>query len=131
MRCTWPRRHLCSCTGRRDSEASVMRARDLMTPNPVTLAPQARIAEAWDLMRELEIRHVPVVADGALIGMLSDRDLARLDMGRLLSFETPELVREELTIPIAKVMHPDVIVGGPETGLGEIIYLLLEHNVGA
>ena len=39
-----------------------MRARDLMTPNPVTLTPQARIAEAWDLMRELEIRHVPVVA---------------------------------------------------------------------
>ena len=108
-----------------------MRARDLMTPNPVTLTPQARIAEAWDLMRELEIRHVPVVADGSLIGMLSDRDLARLDMGRLLAFETPEMLREELATPIAKVMHPDVIVVGPETGLGEIIELLLEHKVGA
>src|SRR5262245_25412013 len=40
----------------------MMRARDLMTPNPVTVAPQASIAEAWDLMRELEIRHIPVVA---------------------------------------------------------------------
>ena len=108
-----------------------MTARDLMTPNPVTLAPQARIAEAWDLMRELEIRHVPVVADGALIGMLSDRDLGRLDMSRLLAFETPEMLREELATPIAKVMHPEVIVIGPEAGLGEIIELLLEHKVGA
>jgi CBS domain-containing protein len=108
-----------------------MRARDLMTPTPATLAPQARIAEAWDLMRDLEIRHVPVVADGALIGMLSHRDLARLDIGRLLAFETPEMLREELATPIGKVMHPDVIVIGPETELGEIIDLLLEHKVGA
>jgi CBS domain-containing protein len=108
-----------------------MRARDLMTPTPATLAPQARIAEAWDLMRDLEIRHVPVVADGALIGMLSHRDLARLDIGPLLAFETPEMLREELATPIGKVMHPDVIVIGPETELGEIIDLLLEHKVGA
>ena len=108
-----------------------MTARDLMTPNPVTVSPQARIAEAWDLMRELEIRHLPVVADGALIGMLSDRDLAHLDMSRMLAFDAPELIRQELATPIAKVMHPDVIVVGPESGLGEIVDLFLEHKVGA
>jgi acetoin utilization protein AcuB len=108
-----------------------MRARDLMTPNPVTVAPQARIAEAWDLMRELDIRHVPVVAGGALVGMLSDRDLARLDMTGVLSSDAPEVLRQELAAPIAKVMHPDVIVVEPETGLGEIVDLLLEHKVGA
>jgi CBS domain-containing protein len=37
------------------------------------------------LMSELEIRHVPVVEDGALVGMLSDRDLARLDIARMLA----------------------------------------------
>ena len=51
-----------------------MIARDLMTANPVTVDPKASIAEAWDLMREMAIRHVPVVQDGALVGMLSDRD---------------------------------------------------------
>ena len=84
-----------------------MRARDFMTANPVTVAPQARIAEAWDLMRELEIRHMPVVADGALVGMLSDRDLAHLDMTSMLTLDTPEVLRQELATPIAKVMHPD------------------------
>jgi CBS domain-containing protein len=108
-----------------------MRARDLMTPNPVTVAPQARIAEAWDLMRELEIRHIPVVANGALVGMLSDRDLAHLDMTRVLTSDAPEVLRQDLATPIAKVMHPDVIGVELETGLGEIVDLLIEHKVGA
>jgi CBS domain-containing protein len=108
-----------------------MRARDLMTPNPVTIAPQACIAEAWDLMRELEIRHIPVVASGALVGMLSDRDLAHLDMTSVLSADASEVLRQELATPIAKVMHPDVIGVELETGLREIVDLLLEHKVGA
>src|SRR5262245_25228499 len=57
----------------------MMAVRDLMTPNPVTVTPQTTLAEVWDLMRELEIRHLPVVEDNSLIGMVSDRDLAHLD----------------------------------------------------
>lgn len=107
-----------------------MRARDLMTPNPVTLSPQASVAEAWDLMRELEIRHVPVVAGGAVVGMLSDRDLARLDMTRMLALKETDAPRE-LATPIVKLMNPDVIFAEPETGLREIVELFLEHKVGA
>ena len=66
-----------------------MIARDLMTPNPLTVTPQASIAEAWDVMRELAVRHVPVVEDGALVGMLSDRDLALVRALRLPTFEYP------------------------------------------
>jgi len=110
---------------------NLMTARDLMTPNPVTVAPQARVVEVWDLMRELEIRHVPVVEDGALVGMLSDRDPARLDMFRMLASDGADALRQELATPIVKVMNSDVIVVEPETGLDEIIELLLEHKVGA
>ena len=42
-----------------------MKARDVMTPNPITVTPQATLAEVWDLMREADIRHVPVVAGEA------------------------------------------------------------------
>ena len=96
-----------------------MIARDLMTPNPTTVTPQASIAEAWELMRELEIRHVPVVQDGALVGMLSDRDLARLDIARMLA------------LPIVNVMSSDVIAVEPESELSELVDLLIEHRVGA
>jgi acetoin utilization protein AcuB len=108
-----------------------MTARDLMTPNPATTTPDAKLAEAWDLMRDLEIRHVPVVERGTLVGMLSDRDLAHLDMSRTLAVEGAEGLREELGAPIINVMSADVICVDAETELTDIVELLLEHKVGA
>ncbi len=108
-----------------------MTAHDLMTPNPVTVSPKASIAEVWDLMRELDIRHVPVVEDDALVGMLSDRDLARLNVTRVLAVEGAAALRQELATPIVNVMSSDVIVVEPETELGDVIDLLVEHKVGA
>ena len=108
-----------------------MTARDLMTPNPVTVTPQASVAEVWDLMRELEIRHVPVVDRGALVGLVSDRDLAQFDLGRLLAIEGAEALRRELGTAVVKVMSADVIAVDPETELDEIVELLVEHRIGA
>lgn len=49
---------------------------DLMTPKPITVAPEAPVHEAFELMQERRIRHVPVVdAAGALQGIVSQRDL--------------------------------------------------------
>lgn len=108
-----------------------MIARDLMTPDPLTVTPQASIAEVWDLMREVDVRHVPVVQAGALVGMLSDRDLARVDMARLLKAEGAEALRKELATPIVGVMSSDVISVEPETEVGDVIALLLDHKIGA
>lgn len=108
-----------------------MIARDLMTPNPETVTPETSIAEVWDLMRELDVRHVPVVRGGTLVGMLSDRDLAHVDVGRVLTVEGADALRRELTTPVIKVMSSDVICAEPETELGDVVGLLLEHKVGA
>jgi acetoin utilization protein AcuB len=108
-----------------------MIARDVMTPNPLTVTPQASIAEAWDVMRELAVRHVPVVEDGALVGMLSDRDLAQVDIARVLKAEGADALREELETPIVGVMSSHVISVEPETELDDVISLLLEHKIGA
>lgn len=48
---------------------------DHMTREVVTTAPDATAADVLALCRERRIRHVPVVEDGELVGMVSDRDL--------------------------------------------------------
>jgi acetoin utilization protein AcuB len=108
-----------------------MTARDVMTSNPVTVTPQASLAEVWDLMRELKIRHVPVARAGVLAGMVSDRDFSGLDVARVLTVEGADALRKELATPVINVMSADVICVEPETGLGDVIDLLLEHKVGA
>ena len=67
-----------------------MEARDAMTLNPVTVTPRATLGEVWNLMREADIRHVPIVDAGA-IGMLSDRDLGSLDAVAVLTTEDADL----------------------------------------
>ncbi len=108
-----------------------MTARDLMTPDPITVTPDASISDVWDLMSEHDIRHVLVVQDGALVGMLSSRDLPLADILRLLSVEGAVALNRELAKPVSKIMSRDVISVEPEARAIDIVRLLLEHKVGA
>jgi acetoin utilization protein AcuB len=108
-----------------------MKARDVMTPNPITVAPDATLAEVWDLMREADIRHVPVVQAGALVGMVSDRDLALLDVAQVLTTEGADALRRTLATPVVTMMSSDVIFVEMDDDLDDVIELMLEHKVGA
>jgi acetoin utilization protein AcuB len=107
-----------------------MQAHDVMTPNPLTVSPDATVAEVWDLMRERGVRHLPVVERGSLVGILSDRDLARFDVGRLLT-DGAETLRRELGTPAVTVMSGDVVTVEPEAELGEVVDLLVDNRIGA
>ena len=108
-----------------------MTARELMTSNPATVTPQATIAEAWDLMRELDVRHLPVVDGDVLVGMLSDRDLGTVDVSRVLTEAGADTLRRHLSRPVIQLMSTDVVAAEPETELSDLLTLLLEHRVGA
>jgi acetoin utilization protein AcuB len=108
-----------------------MKARDVMTPSPITVTPEATLAEVWDLMREADIRHVPVVKGGVLVGMVSDRDLASLDVARVLTADGADALRRALATPVVTVMSADVIFVEMEDDLDDVIELMLEHKVGA
>ncbi len=49
--------------------------RAYMTPDPITLPPDHSPSEAAQIMTERKFRHIPVVEDGELIGIVSIRDL--------------------------------------------------------
>jgi len=53
----------------------MLRVRDSMTRDVFTLGPEASAAEAWALCNDHNIRHVPVVEEDRLVGLVSDRDL--------------------------------------------------------
>ncbi|HEY8339245.1 MAG TPA: CBS domain-containing protein [Egibacteraceae bacterium] len=54
---------------------AAMRVREWMSPDPVTAEPTTTVAEARHLLHYYGIRHLPVVEDGRVVGMVSDRDL--------------------------------------------------------
>jgi len=70
----------------------MLRVRDSMTRGVVTLGPEASAAEAWSVCEVNNIRHVPVVQEGRLVGLVSDRDLRDVRGGDRES-DTPRWVR--------------------------------------
>ena len=48
-----------------------------MTANVLTIAPEATVQEVMDLFAERRCRHLPVVQDGALVGLISIGDVSR------------------------------------------------------
>jgi CBS domain-containing protein len=53
------------------------RVREIMTSPVTTVSPQHSLRETMQLMTEHRIRHVPVVEDGAVVGLLSIGDLVK------------------------------------------------------
>jgi acetoin utilization protein AcuB len=70
----------------------MLRVRDSMTRDVITLGPEASAAEAWALCKEHDIRHLPIVQEGQLVGLVSDRDLRDVRGGDRES-DTPRWVR--------------------------------------
>lgn len=50
---------------------------DLMTPNPITVTADTTIEECMQIMTQRKIRHLPVLEDGKLTGMISIGDVVR------------------------------------------------------
>ena len=107
-------------------------ARSLMTQDPITLPVNAKVREAARILRTLDIRHLPIVdADGALVGMLSDRDLRNLDVPLMDGGEYLGNVRMALDASVSSLMSSDVLSVSPESDVAEIVELMLEYKVGA
>jgi acetoin utilization protein AcuB len=60
------------------NETKSMSVADRMTPEPTTVSPQDSLATAKALMDAEQFRELPVLEQGKLVAILTDRDLLRL-----------------------------------------------------
>ena len=51
--------------------------REIMTPDPLVIAPERTIKECLIIMTERQVRHLPVVEDDAVIGVISIGDVGK------------------------------------------------------
>ncbi len=95
-----------------------MRVQDIMTKSVRSIPSNLDTAAARHTMKSARVRHLVVVDDGRVIGVLSQRDLGG--------------TREE-SLPagtVQAVMHSHVVVAAPETSVREAANLLRGHNIG-
>ena len=99
--------------------------RDWMTRNLVTLSPEASVAEALTLCRERRIRHIPILEEGRLVGIVSDRDL-RDASPALGDAERASALQETR---IGDVMSREVITADPQDSIENAAQEMYEHKI--
>jgi len=108
-----------------------MKVKKWMTTNPFVLAADQPIKVAVQQQVENRIRHMPVVRNNALVGILTDRDLKRA-LPSVMAGATPEEYRAfmERTL-VSEVMTPNPITCEPETDLRDAVRIFVEHKFGS
>jgi CBS domain-containing protein len=79
-----------------------MKAQDAMVRQIIHLTPQETLLDAWMLMEHFGIRHILVLEEDELVGLVSDRDVFRYGQTREEGMWVPPL-------PIVEVMTKDIL----------------------
>lgn len=95
---------------------------EFTTPNPVTAAEGMPVGDLQDLMHKHGIRHLPVVRDGRVVGLVSDRDVrVALGLG----------VEHRIQVRAADLMSTDLLVVEAAQPLDRVALAMSERKVGS
>ena len=99
--------------------------------SPVTSLPSsARLLDAGLLLRAGRIRHIPIIDNGKLVGILSDRDIQRCTPSMLTRVSAEEYNSIFEDTPVAQVMTREPQHISPDAPLHEAAALLHEGKLG-
>jgi CBS domain-containing membrane protein len=104
--------------------------REIMMGSPVTLKPDETLDLANDVISLGRIRHIPVVEDGRLIRLLSERDLMGAAATTIFSLKKKSKSALLKTFLIKDVMKKKVVTVTPETPIKSAAHLMKAIRIG-
>jgi CBS domain-containing protein len=117
-----------------------MLVRDVMTPRPMTIDPEAPVATAVAVMRERRLRHLPVVDEaGRLVGIVTDRDLRSAMFGPAVMDYLPSTQRGRLRalaanlddVRVGHVMTWQPVTIGPNAPMAQAAAIMADARLGS
>lgn len=97
-----------------------MKISDLMTPDPVTCLPTTNLAQAAALMLQGDCGILPVVENGKIRGVVTDRDL-------FIALGTRD--QQPSTVTVADVMHGPLFTCSPEDDVDAVLDIMKAHAI--
>jgi acetoin utilization protein AcuB len=96
------------------------RIENWMTPSPYTISAEVSLKFAGDAMRTRNVRHLPVLKRGELVGVLSERNVS----AALASHQGERFIVDD-------VMMPDVFTVAPDTPLSQVAEVMAKEKYGS
>jgi acetoin utilization protein AcuB len=102
-----------------------------MTRDVITVPPQEKIIDAFELMQGRGIRHLPVVEEGELKGLVTDRDIRLALIPSPLSTPEDRMYHLGALERVDEIMATDLITVAPTTTIEEAAKLMAQYKIGA
>jgi acetoin utilization protein AcuB len=96
----------------------MMKVRNWMITDLITVSPKDTVESAIQIMQQHSIRHLPVVEDNRLVGLVTESSLR------------PYLSPEKLRLPLREVMIINPITIDPEASIDEAARLIYKYKIG-
>ena len=107
-----------------------MLVRDRMTPSPITVTPDTTFPEAFRIMRERRIRHLPVLEGDRLVGLVARTDLLRGPPAPANTLSVFEINYLLANLHVREVMSSPPITVSENSPLEEAARTMLEKKIG-
>jgi CBS domain-containing protein len=104
--------------------------RDVMSRVVMTVGPNDKLATAADVMQLGRIRHMPVLDDGELCGLVSQRDLFHSALLKALGWGAHGAQKAREMFLVKQAMVTDVRTTTPDTPLSDAAETMIEHKLG-
>jgi len=110
--------------------AGMAKVAELMRKQFVHVDPDESLLEADQILRLARIRHLPVVRDGELVGILTHRDVMESALSRLDESGPTARLEHLRSVSVGEVMTRDVETATPDMELSEAAVRMLRHKIG-
>lgn len=107
-----------------------MKVAKIMSTDVITLIEDETLAHAKRCMDRGRIRHLPVLRERKLVGLVTHRDLLAASFSIFAEVEPAEQRRIFVTVPVTEAMHRDVITVGPNDTVADAARILLDNKYG-
>jgi CBS-domain-containing membrane protein len=104
--------------------------REIMMGSPVTLKPDDTLDLANDIISLGRIRHIPIVDDGKLIGIISERDLIGAAASRIFGLKQKSKSALLKSLLIKEIMRKHVVTVEPDTPITNAAQLMADKKIG-
>jgi len=111
--------------------ASKLRVRDCMTVDPKAVAPRDSLQKVIELLRRRDIRSVPVIEEGKLVGIVTDRDIRQVAPAYPLFRDEQEIRRYTENLTVTAAMTADPMTISPDAPLVQAAKLLETYRISA
>jgi acetoin utilization protein AcuB len=104
---------------------------DRMTPNPITITPETCVPDAFRILRDKGIRHLPVVdKKGRLVGIIAQTDLLHASPSKATSLSLFEVTYLLANLHVRQVMSSPPITVSEDDPLEEAARVMVQKKIG-